>query len=99
MKNVHVLPSGNFILSALTFSEYFIKEQIQDVQINPLRDIDIFAKKIAPTFNIKIRFAGTEPQDNITGQYNETMREFLPKYGIIFKEIPRAPVLCSTNHV
>ncbi len=89
LKNVHVLPSGNFILSALTFPEYFIKEQIQDVQINPLRDIDIFGKKIAPTFNIKIRFAGTEPQDNITGQYNETMREFLPKYGIIFKEIPR----------
>lgn len=89
LENVHVLPSGSFILSALTFPEYFIKEQIQNLQINPLKDIDIFAKKIAPELNIKIRFAGTEPQDNITGQYNETMREFLPKYGIEFREIPR----------
>ena len=36
-----------------------------------------------------VRFAGEEPMDNITRQYNQTMKEILPKHGIEFVEIPR----------
>ena len=38
---------------------------------------------------ITIRFAGEEPTDNVTRQYNETMKRILPRYGIEFHEIPR----------
>ena len=33
--------------------------------------------------------AGEEPTDNVTRQYNETMKRLLPRYGIEFCEIPR----------
>ena len=38
---------------------------------------------------MSIRFAGSEPKDNVTRQYNETMRAILPRYGVEFREIPR----------
>jgi Citrate lyase synthetase len=92
LKNVIVLPSGNFIISALTFPEYFIKDSIKDVVIDTSLDIELFAKYIAPTLNIKIRFVGQEPFDPITRQYNQTMRDILPCYGIQFVEFPRFEV-------
>jgi [citrate (pro-3S)-lyase] ligase len=39
--------------------------------------------------NIRIRFAGEEPLDPITNQYNQTMEEILPRFAIKFKVIPR----------
>ena len=38
---------------------------------------------------ITIRFAGEELTDNVTRQYNETMKEILPRYDVEFCEIPR----------
>ena len=32
LENVYVVPGGNFIISALTFPEYFLKEQNQSIQ-------------------------------------------------------------------
>jgi hypothetical protein len=87
--NVEVLPSGKFIISQTTFSGYFNKAELQDVQVDSSEDVEIFAKEIAPTLGITIRFAGEEPTDNVTRQYNETMKRILPRYGIEFCEIPR----------
>lgn len=87
--NVEVLPSGKFIISQQTFSGYFNKAQLQDVQVDSSEDVEIFAKEIAPTLGITIRFAGEEPTDNVTRQYNETMKEILPRHGVEFREIPR----------
>ncbi|MBR4904210.1 MAG: hypothetical protein IKZ53_06030 [Selenomonadaceae bacterium] len=87
--NVEVLPSGKFIISQQTFSGYFNKAELQDVAVDSSEDVEIFAKEIAPTLGITIRFAGEEPKDNVTRQYNETMRRILPCYGIEFCEIPR----------
>ena len=87
--NVEVLPSGKFIISQQTFSGYFNKAELQDVQVDLSQDVEIFATEIAPTLGITIRFAGEEPTDNVTRQYNETMREILPRHGIEFCEIPR----------
>ncbi len=39
--------------------------------------------------NIKVRFAGEEPTDIVTAQYNDSMGRILPQYGIQFVEIPR----------
>ena len=73
--NVEVLPSGKFIISQTTFSGYFSKAELQDVQVDSSEDVEIFGKEIAPTLGITIRFAGEEPTDNVTRQYNETMKK------------------------
>ena len=87
--NVEVLPSGKFIISQQTFSGYFNKASLQDVAVDSSEDVEIFGKEIAPTLGITVRFVGEEPTDNVTRQYNETMKEILPRYGVEFCEIPR----------
>ena len=87
--NVEVLPSGKFIISKQTFSGYFNKAELQDVAVDSSEDVEIFGREIAPTLGITIRFAGEEPKDNVTRQYNETMKKILPRYGVEFQEIPR----------
>lgn len=89
LKNVIILPSGKFIISATTFPGYFYKDNIKDVAIDCSNDLTIFAQYIAPALDIKIRFAGEEPLDPVTNQYNEGMKEILPQYGIEFHPIAR----------
>ena len=89
LKNVIVLPSGKFIISATTFPGYFYKDNIKDVTIDCSNDLTIFAQYIAPALGIKIRFAGEEPLDPVTNQYNEGMKEILPQYDIEFQPIAR----------
>lgn len=89
LPNVLVIPSGRFIISSLTFSEYFNKSELQEREIDTSNDILIFAREIAPCLHITKRFAGEEPLDKVTKQYNDSMRKLLPEYGIQFIEIPR----------
>lgn len=89
LRNVVVVPSGNFIISATTFPEYFNKSQLQEVVIDFSKDVTVFAKSIAPKLNISVRFVGEEPMDKVTRAYNRKMEEILPMYGIKFVEIPR----------
>ncbi|MDR3178319.1 MAG: adenylyltransferase/cytidyltransferase family protein [Campylobacteraceae bacterium] len=89
LKNITMIPSGRFIISSLTFEAYSNKEKLQDETIDASNDVNIFAEEIAPILNINIRFAGEEPLDNITRQYNNTMRMILPKYNIDFEVIKR----------
>ena len=92
LPNVEVIPSGKFIISQQTFSGYFNKESLQDVTVDSSQDVEIFAREIAPTLGINIRFVGQEPEDNVTNQYNENMRRILPQYNIDFCEIPRKEI-------
>ena len=99
--NVEVLPSGKFIISQQTFSGYFNKAALQNTQVDSSLDVEIFATEIAPTLGITIRFAGEEPTDSVTRQYNETMRRILPLHGVELCEIPRKtfdgdPISAST---
>ena len=87
--NVTVLPSGNFIISSLTFTDYFGKKELQDKTIDPSLDVSLFGKYIAPALGITVRFAGEEPLDRVTLQYNDSMKKILPEYGIEFVVIPR----------
>ncbi len=89
LKNVCILPSGKFMISSVTFPEYFLKEDKQEVKIDMSLDVEIFANYIAPALGITVRFVGEEPIDMITRQYNETMRRILPAYHIDLVEIPR----------
>lgn len=89
LSNVKVIPSGKFIISSNTFSEYFDKANLKGTTIDTSLDVETFAQQIAPCLDISIRFVGEEPLDPITNQYNQSMKRLLPKHGIELKEIPR----------
>lgn len=90
LENVCVVPSGNFIISAFTFPEYFMKDYVKEKEFDMSSDVEIFGSKIAPALHITKRFAGEEPFDVVTAKYNETMKKILPQYEVEFVEIPRA---------
>ena len=87
--DVQVLPSGRYMVSALTFPEYFQKEEAPSQTVMPSQDLQLFGDAIAPTLGITKRFVGEEPFDNVTRQYNEAMKSILPDYGVEVVEIPR----------
>jgi [citrate (pro-3S)-lyase] ligase len=87
--NVKVLPSGSYIISNATLPGYFEKDNLQEVRLDATLDLELYATQIAPFLKINVRFAGEEPLDKFTCQYNEAMKKILPKYGIEFVEILR----------
>ncbi len=89
LENVKVVPSGPFILSRTTFPEYFIKVRDEELEQNVENDITLFAEKIAPLLNIRYRFVGEEPEDEVTNEYNNAMKRILPENGVELIEIPR----------
>lgn len=89
LKNVTVLPSGDYMISEATFPTYFIKDKERVESIWATLDITLFAEKIAPALNIKKRFVGTEPYCIVTRNYNEIMKEMLPPRGIEVRELER----------
>lgn len=92
LDNVTVLPSGRYILSAMTLPGYFEKDDLQDIVLDASTDLELFAYKIAPILHIEKRFVGKEPFDRFTAQYNEEMKRILPLSGIELIEIERIDV-------
>lgn len=88
-KNVIVLHSGNIFVSAMTFPEYFNKEEKTDIEIDVSLDREIFTDYIAPTLGISVRFLGEEKNDIITNYLNEDLKRYLPLKGIDVEIIPR----------
>lgn len=88
LSNVDVIPSGNYIISSQTLAGYFEKDSIGHIYLDATTDLELFAQ-IADVLNITVRFAGEEPIDAFTRQYNENMRATLESYGIKFVEIKR----------
>lgn len=89
LPNVVVVSSGKFIISSLTFPEYFMKDYVKEKSFDVSMDVETFCKHIAPPLMIKKRYAGEEPFDPVTKNYNENMSKILPKYGMEFCEISR----------
>lgn len=96
-ENVRVFPSGKFILSYYTMPSYFQKERLKEEIVDTAMDIRIFARYVAPYLRISVRFAGEEPLDKVTRQYNEEMKKTLGGYGIEFVEITRKE--CAGNPI
>lgn len=91
LDNVKVLPSGKYIISKETFSQYFEKDNVEQVDDMDY-DVRIFGEVVAKELGISVRFVGEEPFDKVTRKYNETMKSILPEYGIEVVEIPRVKV-------
>ncbi|MFN3410857.1 MAG: adenylyltransferase/cytidyltransferase family protein [Exilispira sp.] len=88
LNNVTILPSSQYIISAATFPDYFLKDLPKE-QVHAELDVAIFGGKIAPILEIKKRFVGNEPYCAVTSRYNEIMKEILPTYNIEFIIIER----------
>lgn len=97
---VRVHRSGPYMISGATFPTYFLKENEDVTRLQTQLDIALFAQRIAPALHITRRFAGEEPLDPVTAQYNDAMRSLLAEHGVEFVEIPRvaedgAPISAS----
>lgn len=89
LPNVLVCPGGQYMISSQTFPAYFLKDTECASDLQSELDITIFGERIAPALDIQVRFAGQEPLDPVTRQYNKTMTHLLQRYGISFVEFPR----------
>lgn len=89
LKNVTVIPGGEYIISSATFPSYFLREE--GTRLNAYTELDagIFAKYFCSKLNIKRRYVGTEPYCKVTNAYNETLKEVLSKYGVELHMIER----------
>ena len=92
IKNVVVVPSGRFIISSLTFPEYFMKDYVKEKGFDVSGDVRTFCGLIAPRLGISVRFVGEEPLDPVTNRYNECMKQILPEYGMTLCEVPRLSI-------
>ncbi len=89
MPNVTVCKGSDYAISSATFPTYFLKKTDDATLTYMALDLDLFANHIAPALDAKIRFAGSEPEDELTRLYNAQMAEKLPAKGVEFIEIPR----------
>jgi [citrate (pro-3S)-lyase] ligase len=89
LKNVMVVRSGKFIISTVTLPGYFTRDNPDLSKFDASVDLDFFGEYIAPALGVTVRFAGEEPLDKVTKQYNDAMCLMLPRYGVEFAIIPR----------
>lgn len=89
LPNVFVCPTGPYMVSAATFPTYFLKDASRAGEVYCEADVRLFGEKIAPALGITRRYVGTEPLCPVTAQYNATMKQLLPAYGIELIEVER----------
>lgn len=77
-KNVTVVPSGEYMISAATFPAYFLKDDQDQGHYQAVLDVSLFKRNIVPALHIKKRYVGTEPFSKTTDSYNQAMHEVLP---------------------
>lgn len=89
LKNVKVIPGGEYIISSATFPSYFIRKEDERLKSYENIDCNIFGEYFCKKLNIIKRFVGEEPYCNVTNTYNNTLKKVMPKYGVELMEIER----------
>jgi len=94
LSNVIMVKGGEYVVSEATFPNYFLKSESQDLvtQKQAELDITIFCKYIGPVLNIDTRYVGTECYCSTTEQYNNAMKQLLPRYHIELYEVTRKSI-------
>lgn len=102
LKNVRVLPSGSYAVSAATFPTYFLKDnaELSAAKVQAQLDASLFGSLFVPQLGLSRRYVGTEPLCRVTCVYNEALEAALPGYGCSVIKIPRkeaagAPISAS----
>lgn len=89
LKNVILHKTSDYLISPAVFPTYFIKEKDQAFTMNCMLDIEIFRNHIAKSLGITKRFVGSEPNCQVTREYNRCLKESLPQSGIKVEKIKR----------
>lgn len=89
LPSVQTLASSRFIISTVTLPEYFAKGEHPDAVVDASVDLEMFCRWVAPALAVSVRFAGEEPNDRVTLQYNNAMAERLPVCGVQVRIVPR----------
>ncbi|MDQ7093888.1 [citrate (pro-3S)-lyase] ligase [Desulfosporosinus sp. PR] len=89
LKNVKVLPSGEYIISSATFPSYFLKEEGERLKAYTELDAAIFGRYFCKLLNITKRYVGEEPYCQVTQAYNKALQGILPGYGVQLQEVKR----------
>jgi [citrate (pro-3S)-lyase] ligase len=89
LKNVTVIPGGEYIISSATFPAYFLREESIRLKAYTELDAGIFGRYFCKKLNIIKRYVGTEPYCKVTDCYNEALRETLKKYDVEVKLVER----------
>jgi [citrate (pro-3S)-lyase] ligase len=87
--NLLLHQTGPYLVSAMSFPDYFLKETVSPEAVNTELDLRIFAERFALPLGITRRYVGAEPSDPVTAAYNRQMAQVLPRYGIEVVELPR----------
>lgn len=89
LKNVTVIPGGEYIISSATFPSYFLREENDRLTAYTELDAGIFGKYFCRRLNIERRYVGTEPYDRVTNSYNEALINTLKNYEVEVILTPR----------
>jgi len=89
IKNVTVLDTSRYAVSAGTFPSYFLKKLNTAAETQMETDLHLFSQHIAPAFNIRYRFVGQEPLCQTTAAYNNVMKKIFASYNLKLLELPR----------
>ncbi len=89
---ITVLEGSEYVISAVTFPTYFLKDLSTAAQTQMQLDVDLYTRWIAPALGASVRFVGSEPLDALTNRYNQliTNSVVVPRM-----ELDGAPVSAS----
>lgn len=76
LSNVYVMASTKYIVSSLTFPDYFLKSESEKIEENAKVDALIFKNYFMKELHIKKRFVGSEESSKMQ-IYNQTLKEIL----------------------
>ncbi len=96
---VHVVESGEYLVSFATFPKYFLKTETLVREAHALLDVLVFKHHYVPTFNIVARYVGDEPFSPMTDAYNRTMKTHLGTMLHIIPRIAHEGQIVSASHV
>ncbi|MCM1989694.1 [citrate (pro-3S)-lyase] ligase [Oceanirhabdus seepicola] len=89
LKNVKVIPGGEYIISSATFPNYFLRKKDDVLRIFTELDASIFGEYFCSELAINKRYVGEEPFCDVTQAYNETLTFTLGKYNVEIEIVKR----------
>ena len=81
LPNVILHETGSYMISNAVFPSYFLKDEAAAIEVQAKLDTEIFTR-IARATGVAVRYVGDEPFSEVTGMYNRTLLEHLPRAGI-----------------
>jgi [citrate (pro-3S)-lyase] ligase len=89
LRNVLVLDTSRYSISAATFPSYFIRQADAAARAQMEVDAHLFGGRLAPAFSIQRRFVGDEPFCPATAEYNAVLASVLPQHGLALEVVQR----------